>query len=645
MTPHATAAAIEGALSLGRFFVPRGSAEVVRRPTARMPWEVYRGHLLDAKQTRETAELAAWDFVLHGDEPCCDGPLVSILHDAATGRLHVTRNILVHGWETWEPASNVIESRPAEVWHRELVGTLDASDFADVNSLETALRDYVFLATIGTSRLPTTSLESPLPAYSLGRLAYFPGIQRPAKQPLRTGTEVLSATAALSAVEGAKALETLLRSHDISDVPVLADQWVDEMRSHADTAIGPPVCSPGANMRCVDLLRTVIEHVSLSSYTRFAENFAALLRRLAGDDLLGAEAVVDTIGYILRHLVRHLTAFDLVTFHNRGANYPDALFLDLLLRDYAALLARRPEFFLPPPGNDHLLARRRRRALRQAVLIRRQYEGHPVTEIPTSPGENLRVWPAKFARVPDDELQFAVKRRRRLYAGDALADRPTSPAWHAAMRQSLADLHRPDELRELGIATFLDRPLGVFKQPGEVDRTPLVSYQAFSREVAAERLGHFHRWGLLDAAVYAELQTLLAELPIAGIPAASFHLPRRPGVPALEDAQHAGGDFVFLATTRSSVNRLFFDEGAGEIVDANVEALDWLARAPVLLVIRTPSASAPQRPNDPLLIVYDEQLRPRLRLAAVEYAPTERYRMHLGVEQLRQGWRALPAES
>ena len=61
----------------------------------------------------------------------------------------------------------------------------------------------------------------------------------------------------------------------------------------------------------------------LSPYTGYVDALVGVLLDLAargGTD--GAESV-DTIGYMLRHLCRHLTAFDLSVFHNFGANYPD----------------------------------------------------------------------------------------------------------------------------------------------------------------------------------------------------------------------------------------------------------------------------------------------------------------------------------
>ena len=55
---------------------------------------------------------------------------------------------------------------------------------------------------------------------------------------------------------------------------------------------------------------------------------------------------MDFLGWLLRQIGRHLTAYDLVTFHHRGANYPDALVLDAVLKAYLARIEREPELFL-----------------------------------------------------------------------------------------------------------------------------------------------------------------------------------------------------------------------------------------------------------------------------------------------------------
>src|SRR5207253_1862020 len=93
------------------------------------------------------------------------------------------------------------------------------------------------------------------------------------------------------------------------------------------------------------LLRSLFNAVSLSPWTRLAENVLAWLRALVARGALGVEAQVDFLGHLLRQLGRHLTAYDLVTFHHRGANYPDALFADLVLKEFLRLIEDRPDLF------------------------------------------------------------------------------------------------------------------------------------------------------------------------------------------------------------------------------------------------------------------------------------------------------------
>src|SRR5262249_19220596 len=148
-------------------------------------------------------------------------------------------------------------------------------------------------------------------------------------------------------------------------------------------------------------------------YTQFTDRLAAVLVELAGYEAFGIEETLDAIGYMLRHLCRHLTAFDLTLFHNFGANYPDALFLDLLLKTFLHLVGNRPAALL-----DAAAPRRRRRALRQACLVRAHYEGHRVPDAPTSLGEAARVLPEPFVRVPQEQIFEAATRTRELFAGE-----------------------------------------------------------------------------------------------------------------------------------------------------------------------------------------------------------------------------------
>src|SRR4029077_11033923 len=96
----------------------------------------------------------------------------------------------------------------------------------------------------------------------------------------------------------------------------------------------------------------------------------------------------------------------------------------------------------------------RRRALRQACLLRRYYQGHPVPDAPTSPGENARCLPPPHARVPEEQLLNVLRRRRRLYADAPLAGQLT-PAARAVLHASIVDVRDPMEWRELGMAVFI----------------------------------------------------------------------------------------------------------------------------------------------------------------------------------------------
>src|SRR5262249_46577108 len=129
----------------------------------------------------------------------------------------------------------------------------------------------------------------------------------------------------------------------------------------------------------------------------------------------------------------------------------------------------------------------RRRALRQGWLLRRRYEGHAVPDLPTSPGENSRVLPPSHPRVLEEQIVQPARRTRNLYADNPLLGRLTPPTADL-LRQSLLDLEHSEEWRELGLAVFLDRPLGIGKAAAEPDGTLLLSAEAFSASIARERL-------------------------------------------------------------------------------------------------------------------------------------------------------------
>jgi hypothetical protein len=201
----------------------------------------------------------------------------------------------------------------------------------------------------------------------------------------------------------------------------------------------------------------------------------------------------------------------------------------------------------------------------------------------------------------------------------------------------MEDLERDDELLELGFAVYLDRPFGVFKRPGEVDRTPLFAYAAFSRAIAVGRLNAWQGLGFLDSDRHGKLrERLLHGLMVRGVSVLDLPGRERPGVVALEDALRASPDFVFLRATRGTLTlaREIFCPYLSPSQLALLEGTDWLP-------IRSPRQRIFADPNS-FITVFDRRLEPLLEFD-LKQATNEpvRYREHAGVEQLAEGLRLL----
>ena len=91
------------------------------------------------------------------------------------------------------------------------------------------------------------------------------------------------------------------------------------------------------------------------------------------------------------------------------------------------------------------------------------------------------------SRVPEEQLLNPVRRQRRLFKDAPLHDLLGAHA-HQILQASLDDLEHPDEVLELGMAVFIDRPLGFGKQPLEPDLTPLLAHETFSPSIAERGL-------------------------------------------------------------------------------------------------------------------------------------------------------------
>lgn len=641
MQPVEVGGLITAALDPRHFFVaPGGRVQVTAAPDETTPWELFRGHLLDAHRTRLTRRFRTWHVHFAEGGPVADesaaepaspaAPLVSVRWDEASGELHVTRNLLSRGWEALETRPGVIESRPILRWLPELVASIDARP-AVLAARGTAawsdeLRCCLGLAWWGASRLPITSVEAPHPMFSLGRLAYLPDVGG-------EGTDDPVGRLARSAwldphhPDAPRRLETALRAADPADVPAWFRDWPAS------------ATDPALRSAQVDLLRRLFHQVSLSPFTQFTACWLRMLDAVSPDSFLGEAAVIDLLGYMIRHLVRHLSAYDLVTFHSFGANYPDALWLDQLFQALSRRVDARPELFLEESGGDGAEAQRRRlrrRALRLGWLVRRSYEGHRVPDVPTSRGEHQRVLPGHWPQAPEEQITHPETRRKRLYADDPTAEL-LGPRAQQVLEAALADLVVPDEMRELGAATFLDRPCGIFKPPGAVDRTPLLAYDAASHSLAARRLAEIRRSGVsLQHASSDVWDALLDALPRDGILAADLPGESRPGVIMLEDARQAGADFIIRSIRPGSLRQLAACPGMWSD-EQRAAIAAWSRAAQPLLLVRSASVGA-ARSGQPWLTCYDTdgRTRGRCRLARPgEPAYAEAY----GIEYLRDGLR------
>jgi hypothetical protein len=135
-------------------------------------WEVFHGRLLDATQTRERRRFEAWNVQLVDAAGARSvEPVISLKFDAGAGHVYVTRAILCHAHEPYDAGGNVVLTREVQRWQRELIGTVTLDDLPDAGALHDELACQMFQAVVGTSRLPLTSVETPLPAFALGQLA------------------------------------------------------------------------------------------------------------------------------------------------------------------------------------------------------------------------------------------------------------------------------------------------------------------------------------------------------------------------------------------------------------------------------------------------------------------------------------------
>lgn len=455
-------------------------------------WELFLGHALDGTKTRERRQFTTW-ALFAGD---ADEPLLAIRWDVAAGQIHVTRSILSRTHEGYDAGGGVYEVRDTIRRVRELIGTVDLSITPTAERLRSVLAELTLLGVVGLSRLPLTSVDAPLPEFTLGRLGYC--YQAESGQVAELGR--------------VKQLEFAIRSTPIDNVGSLATgrSWLEFT---AD-------------------FRAMFDAVSLSPWTDFISKALSWLRYVDGP--CGIRRF-EVLARLIVRIARHLNAYDLVTFHHFGANYPDALLVEACLSELLGA---------PAEARNGVW----QQGVRAAVLVAAEYANHLVPDAPTSQGEAARVLPPEFQPVPDEQIASPHRRNRRLFKNNAALDVST-------VRDSLVDLEEPAALIEMGTALFIDRPLGVSKHPGEPDHTWLSSHVLYSRTLAEKRLRRLAKrteW-MPDANAADRWRTMLDETRVNGIPLELRDATTRPGVASLQDAFMVADDFVFLRTTRRAV--------------------------------------------------------------------------------------------
>lgn len=519
MPPSEIAEFIAAVLAPGRFFVkPPQTLRVEERPAETRRWEIYKGELLQPEQTRAEKTLHSWLLLLDEPEKPAMGPTLSVRWDQDKEALYVTRGFAIHGHEAYGEG-NVIQTRPCIKWLEELVGTVDLGRAVrNEEELVAELNQLLAKCLLGTSRLAISSVESPHPEYAHGRFMLCRRIASDDEKPQCSLTQFLDAHERWP--EPLAALDFTLR--------LAEDEEVGELASCLKK-----IQAKDSIQKRQRFLAGLFNQLSLTPDVGQARRLLALLER----SLPPAE-YAERLAHWLRQLAWHLTAYDLRRFHNQGANYPDALFLDDLLSRLVASAA------------THAVTENMHRALRLGSLLRRELQDLAIPARPTSPGENQRVSLRGAAPLADAEMLEPASRSRRLFA-----DAPFASAYAFAQdlfRQAWNELEGETALLELGRATYLDRPLGVFKElrGWRRDQTPLVSYRAFSRSIAAARLESARQAGWIDAEREKSLAARLVAAPLPGVAAEELPLPRpRQGVVSLEDARLAAPDFIFVASS------------------------------------------------------------------------------------------------
>lgn len=506
-------------------------------PREEVPWEYYRGALLDAWQCRERRTMSGWNIFRLENGQRSAAPLISLKLDPEERTIHVLRGIEVYAWEP--PATAEAPEVEVRRWQRELVGSCRLDHFRELEELRDELVCLLWQAVVGTSRLPLTSAQAPHPFFTFGMLHYIfreectvGCAERERVRPMRELSQVVyqGSFRPMREEERAKLLEFSLRSGSEQDVSEVLKLWLARW--------------DGVHPEPPRWMRRMFNDVSLSPYTGFVTRALDFWQSLAANRIISRQEEIAFFAFLLRQAYRHLNAYDLVLFHHRGANYPDALLVEEVLPRlaWAVETANAPRSW--------------KLAVVLGCLLVQRYRDHAAPDEPTSPGENARVLPGTTQRVPPEQIEQPHVRTRRLFA---------DWDWRARLGaavvptlQAVIESFEDNDFLQLGTALFIDRPFGEGKDILEPDQTPLLAHEAFSVTLANAQVSRLRALAEeLGLELSEEQRRRLRarepkEIAVAGIPIQQIADSKRP-VPSLADARRVAPDFIVTRTMSGSL--------------------------------------------------------------------------------------------
>ena len=251
-------------------------------------------------------------------------PVLTIRLQPST--LHVTRWLHLRIWEAFDD-NGTIGSRETERWVEELVGTGCARRIPRCRCIDEgspAARFSRFHWTEPAAFSICPAAASRVLTWRNRLLPSFQESEACVSNPCRMFDQLFNPTHAPARTN--ETARAFLRTASTA-----------ELQAEAGIAWGRAQENKPPRTRAKPLapVALMFNETSLTPYTirRKTLLFARLLHERRS---LTHAAYIGFLLSLVRQTVFHLTAYDLIAFHHQGANYPDALLLDALLRDAAA---------------------------------------------------------------------------------------------------------------------------------------------------------------------------------------------------------------------------------------------------------------------------------------------------------------------